>query len=150
MDPEIEEANSASRSRLRALAERLSEDEMVHPLDGPWSASAVFAHLAFWDRFCRARWIQAERARIPTPIPLEDGLLELVNDADLHHWASVPPDIAVEESLEAAERVDALIAQLDDDTALKIEAEGRRRLIDRSIHRHEHLRLVEARIPTGG
>jgi hypothetical protein len=150
MNPEIEEANTASRSAMRAVAERLSEDEMVRPIEGPWSASAVFAHLAFWDRFCRARWLHAEKAGLPTPIPLDDAVLELINDADLPHWADVPARTAVEESLEAAENVDALIEGLDDDIGLKIEAEGRRRLIDRSIHRREHLMMVEARFPTGG
>jgi hypothetical protein len=149
MKPEIDDANSASRSVLRAVADRLSESHMVQPLSGPWTPAAVYAHLAFWDRFCRARWLHAQGTDIPTPLPLEDALLELINHADLPHWARVPPAAAIEECLEAAEQVDELISSLGDDTADKIQAEGRPRLIDRSIHRHEHLAMIEAVFPTG-
>jgi hypothetical protein len=149
VDPEIEERNNASRGWLGSMVERLSEDEMVRPIDGPWTAAGLMAHLSFWDRFCRARWLHAARIGIPTPVPFDDALLELINDADLSHWAAVPPRIAAEECLEAAEHLDALIRSLDDEVGRKVEAEGRRRLVDRSIHRREHLVTIEAAFPTG-
>lgn len=149
MDPEIEEANTASRGWLRATVERLSEDDMTRPITEPWTAAGLLAHLAFWDRFCRARWLHAQRTGTPTPVPLDDALLELINDADLSHWTILPPRIAAEECLEAADTLDALIQSLGDEVALKIEAEGRRRLVDRSIHRREHLSTIEAAFPTG-
>jgi hypothetical protein len=146
---EIEEGNSASRSWLGGIVGRLSETDMRSPIGEDWTVSALLAHLAFWDRFCRARWLHAQRMGTPTPAPLDDALLELINDADLSHWAVIPPRTAAEECLEAAERVDALIGSLDDEVARKVDAEGRRRLIDRSIHRREHLSSIEAAFPTG-
>ena len=126
-----------------------SEEDMTRPMTGAWTATGLLAHIAFWDRFCQARWLHAYRAKIPTPLPLEDALLELINDADLSHWTKVPPGLAVEECLEAAETLDALIQSLGDEVAVKIEAEGRPRLINRSIHRQEHLSAIEAAFPSG-
>jgi hypothetical protein len=149
VNSEIEEGNSASRSWLAGILTRLSEDDMKRRIGEDWTVSALLAHLAFWDRFCRARWLHAQRTGATTPGPLDDALLELINDADLSHWAVIPPRIAAEECLEAAERIDALVGSLDDEVARKIEAEGRRRLIDRSIHRREHLSSIDAAFPTG-
>jgi hypothetical protein len=148
MDPEIEERNSASRSWLGSIVKRLSEDEMIRPIEGSWTAAGLPAHLAFWDRFCRARWLHASRTGIATPAPLDDALLELINDADISHWAAIPPLLAVQEYLEAAEGVDAFIRSLNDEAGRKVQAEERNRLIDRSIHRREHLVLIEAAFPT--
>jgi hypothetical protein len=149
LDPEIVQANRAARSWLRATVERLSEDDMTRPITEAWTAAGLLAHMAFWDRFCRARWLHAQRAETPTPLPLDDALLELINDADLSHWTKVPPRLAAEECLEAAERLDALIESLGDEVAVKIEAEGRPRLLNRSIHRQEHLSAIEAAFPSG-
>jgi Mycothiol maleylpyruvate isomerase N-terminal domain len=149
MDPGIVEANRASRSWLRATVERLSEDDMTRPITEGWTAAGLLAHMAFWDRFCRARWLHAQGANTPTPLPLDDALLELINAADQAHWTKVPPRLAVEECLEAADTLDTLIQSLGDEVAVKIEAEGRPRLINRSIHRQEHLSTIEAAFPIG-
>jgi hypothetical protein len=150
MEPEIGEANRASRNWLRATVERLSDADMMLPIGEAWTAAGLLAHLAFWDRFCRARWLHALNTKTPTPLPLDDALLELINDADLPHWTNVPPRIAAEECLEAAETLDALIESLGDEVAVKIQAEGRPRLLNRSLHRQEHLNTIDTRFPDRG
>ena len=50
MDRSFVELNRASTRRIRALAARLSDEELQHPVGEHWTAAIVFAHLAFWDR----------------------------------------------------------------------------------------------------
>ena len=42
--------NRASTERIRALAARLSDEEMQHPVGEHWTVAIALAHLAFWDR----------------------------------------------------------------------------------------------------
>jgi hypothetical protein len=148
MESEFAERDRSELDRLRTLSASLSDDALRRPIDSVWSAAALFAHLAFWDRLCRARWLHAARTGRRTPAPFEDDLLELINDANLSHWAAIPPRIAVEECLEAAEAVDALIRSLEAAVVSEVLAEGRRRLVDRSIHRREHLGMIETAFPS--
>ena len=59
---EIEERNRSSLERLRAIGSSLSDAELARTIDAPWTAAALFAHIAFWDRFVLERWrLAAER-----------------------------------------------------------------------------------------
>src|SRR6266516_2601761 len=139
----IEDRNYAALDRLRALGLRLSDEELTWPIEPPWTAAALFAHVAFWDRFVRARWLLAASTRSRTPLDFDDALLELINDASLHQWAAVPPRIAVQDCLEAAAEIDALIGSLEPDVVSEALETGRERLADRSLHRGEHLKTIE-------
>jgi hypothetical protein len=55
----IEDRNRVAVDRPGALGARLSDEELTRVVDPPWSAAALFAHMAFWDRFFRARWLLA-------------------------------------------------------------------------------------------
>lgn len=135
MGRDFEERSRAELDRLRAIAARLSEEALARPIDPPWTTAALLAHLASWDRFCHSRWLHAAKTGSRTPLPFDYALLELINDADLLHWAVIPPRTAVEECLEAAGRLDALIGSLDATVVSEVLAEGRARLVDRSIYR---------------
>src|SRR3546814_14100977 len=64
------EQNTRERERLRALVERLDEDELRTAVNEYWTVAGVFGHIAFWDRSeegrvgqgrvstCRAGWWQ--------------------------------------------------------------------------------------------
>jgi hypothetical protein len=112
-----------------------------------WTAAGLLAHIAFWDRFCQARWLHAARTGRRTPAHIEDDFAELVNEANIPHWNAVPPRTAIQECLEAGKAVDELILSLDPEAVSDVLAEGRRRLVDRSIHRSEHLDPVERALP---
>ena len=140
----IEERNHAALDRLRALGVRLSDEELSQTIDPPWTAAALFAHMAFWDRFVRARWVLASTLGSRTPLPFDDALLELINDSSLQQWAVIPPRTAVQDCLAAAEEIDGLIGSLVADVVSEVVREGRERLVDRSIHRGEHLSTIEA------
>ena len=144
---DVNERNRASLDRLRAVASRLSEDELLRPIDPPWTTAALYAHIAFWDRFAHARWKHAANTGNRTPVPIEDDPLELVNQAGLHAWTTTPPRIAIEQCLDAAEAANAFLASLDAETVAEMVGSGRERLVNRSLHRGEHLRTIEQAFP---
>jgi hypothetical protein len=125
------------------MADRLSNADLMHPIDPPWTPAALFAHMAFWDRFAHARWIHAREAGNLEPIGIDEDPLELINSAELGHWLTVPADLAVREFLEAAESINRVIASLEDDVLQRMIA-TRPRLVDRSLHRGEHLGTMES------
>ena len=144
----IEDRNHAATVRLRASSVRLSDEELTLPIDPPWTAAALFAHMAFWDRFVQARWLLAASTGGRTPLDFDDALLELINDASLKQWDSIPPRIAVQDCLVAAAEIDALIGSLEADVFSEVVEAGRGRLVDRSLHRVEHLKTIETAFPS--
>src|SRR5436309_942934 len=147
MDPKINERNRAALDRLQAIAARLSDDELLRPIDQPWSTAALFAHVAFWDRFTHARWLHAIETRSDLPLSIDDPAMELVNQAALREWAVIPPRIAVKECLTAAAAIDDFIDSLEPDAVSRVLLAGRERMVDRSIHRREHLETIEGAFP---
>jgi hypothetical protein len=148
MDAEaIDRRNRDSAERLATLGGRLSDRELSEEIDAPWTAAGLFAHIAFWDRFVLERWgLAAERGE-RTPMVVDGGLMDRLNDASLSQWMSIPPRVAVEECTTAASALDALIAGVDEDVRSELVAEGRERLVDRSLHRSEHLQTIESAFP---
>jgi hypothetical protein len=58
-------------------------------------------------------------------------------------FAKAAPEAAMAEVLTAAETVDRLIAALPEEIPVVAILSERRSLLDRSIHRHEHLATLE-------
>ena len=142
-----DERNRSTTERLRALAGRLSDDDLAHPLDPPWTASALLAHIAFWDRFVMARWDRALASGSRAPDRMDDAPQDLINDAALPGWIAIPPRAAVDECLAAAEEIDRFIDSLDPDIVVELVRDRRERLVDRSLHRGEHLEALESAFP---
>ena len=139
MNADHVERNRASRERLAALIARLGERTVVLP-DG-WTAAAVLGHLAFWDRVTLARWEKHLREGRPLEA-FPENLVEFVNAAGLPQWTATPLGSAIADVTAATESVDLLIAGVS-----RSEAEEayrtRPRLVDRSLHRNEHLDGLE-------
>jgi hypothetical protein len=146
MNPEINARNQAAAGRVRAVTARLSEEELLRLIDPPWSAAALLAHMAFWDRFTLARWLHA-KSGTGLPPSIDEEAMELVNQAALREWGVIPPRTAVDECLAAVATVDEFIESIEDATLSRVLLEGRERLIDRSIHRSEHLKTIEDAFP---
>jgi hypothetical protein len=142
-DP-VDERNRASADRLAALGTRLSDDELTTEIDPPWTAAGLFAHIAFWDRFVLERWRLAAERSERTPMAVDDGFMDRINDASLSQWMSIPPRTGVELCRAAAREVDAFLRSVADDVRAELAVEGRERLVDRSLHRNEHLRTLES------
>ena len=142
-----DERNRSSTERLRALARRLSDDELARPLDPRWTTSAIFAHIAFWDLFVLARWKLAVTEGSRTPDQMDNTPQDLINDAALPGWNAVPPRDAADGCLAAAAELDRFIGSLDADLVVELVRDRRERLVDRSLHRGEHLDALEAAFP---
>ena len=134
--------NDASRARLEVIAGGVAGG--THRVDvGEWSPSTLLAHLAFWDRLTLQRWHAAIRDGRSTPADLPDGLQDLINDASFATWSALSPADAAAQAVAAAEEVDAFLATVDGSLADQLIAEGRVRLVDRSLHRRQHLEAIE-------
>jgi hypothetical protein len=144
MDRDVVERNRATTERLRALGTRLSSAQLVAVIDPPWTSAALFAHIAFWDRFARERWRLAAQTGDRIPPSVDDALMDRINDAALPQWLVVGASAAVEECVAAATEMDIFAETLDEQTLTALIGEGRERLANRSLHRDEHLLTMEA------
>jgi hypothetical protein len=139
MDRSFIERNRASTNRIRALAARLSDEEMLHPVGEHWTVSIVFAHLAFWDR----------RVMYVLDMDERDGKLFIpeidifVNDLSLPLWAAIPPRKAASIAIETAETLDKRLEGFSPALLEEIYTYNKR-WVDRSMHRGEHLDEAEA------
>ena len=132
--------NRAARERLDAVIARVGERDVS--LDDGWTAAALLAHLAFWDRLATTRLEKYLRDGGP-PVFATDAVTELTNGAGMRQWKDTPARIAAAQAREAAAAVDRLIETLPADTLAALVAFDRPFLIDRSAHRKEHLDQIE-------
>jgi hypothetical protein len=133
------ERNRASRERLGRLGGRLGDRDVV--LEGGWTAAGLLAHLAFWERMTSVRW----RRHLSDGVPLEsidDRVVELVNAAALPQWNAMAQRSALADVMSAIDEIDKIISTVRAEEASDI-LQSRPRLVDRSLHRNEHLDEIE-------
>ena len=139
LDRSFVEQNRASLDRLRALAPRLTDEQMQRPVGEHWTVAITLAHLAFWDRRVLAVLDRSER----------DGVLVapeidlLVNDLSLPLWAAIPPREAARIAVETAEALDARLEACPPALVEEIYARYPRWVV-RALHRNDHLDEVDA------
>lgn len=145
---EHDERNRHTRERMERLSSQLDEDQLGRRLGEHWTVAAGFLHLAFWDRFVVQRWQHATANGLAVPAPIEDHAEDLVNETLTPLLLQVPVDHAIGQALEAARAAEDLIARLPAEKVEAVERMARPRLVDRSIHRAEHLDEIEAVLAT--
>jgi len=139
MDRAFIELNRASRERMYALAERLTDEEMQTKVGEHWTVAIVFAHLAWWDR----------RVMYVLDMTEKDNKLFIpeidifVNDLSLPLWAAVPPREAVRIALETVETLDKRLEDYPPALLEEIHTYNKRWVI-RALHRGEHLDEADA------
>ena len=148
VDRSFASRNAASLASARALLRGLSVADLTSPGgDGSWTVGQILGHLTFWDRFLASRWRAAlaiAPGEQPTYLPHE--LADLLNDGLPPTWAAFASeggDGVISEALAAAEEVDGIIAGLPDSTPIDAILAERPALLDRSIHRREHIAQIE-------
>jgi hypothetical protein len=132
--------NIAERERLRALVARLNDHDLERPVGEGWTVTTVLVHLAFWDRhrlFALKRWLH--EGQLPS-----SGEPDAINAAVAALSKAIPPREAALLAVEAAEAIDYELEQLSPDQEAALEAAGMTRLLNRSLHRHEHIDQIEA------
>jgi DinB family protein len=134
--------NRASRDHLAEVIARLDKRTVDLSMPGGWTTAALLAHLAFWDGFGAARLEKYVRDREPMELGT-DALTEFINAAGLAQWTATPLATAAGLATKAAEAIDRLIEGLPSDVLDQIRGLKRPRLLDRSLHRKEHLDEIE-------
>lgn len=135
-----DERNRTARERLAAVAARLGDRNV--PMEGGWTASALLAHIAFWDRLALAR-IEKYLRDGETPASASDAITDLTNGGGMRQWLDTPRHVAAHQANEAAADVDRAVAGLPPDRLRFLQSLGRPFLIDRSQHRTSHLDEIE-------
>lgn len=141
--------NDEQRERLATLVDGMAAPDFAAQVMPGWTAGALLAHLAFWDRLVIERWTRAIADDETIPVSLSEVLTDLINNASLAQWLAMPGPLAGREAIAAAEAVDAYVEGLEEARVAAAEAAGLGRLIDRSRHRAEHLDMIEAALGRG-
>jgi len=145
MDRSFIELNRASRQRMRALAERLTDEEMQTRVGEHWTVGIVFAHLAWWDR--RVIYVLDMTEKNGNLFVPEIDIF--VNDLSLPLWAAVPPREAARIAIETAETLDKRLEEYSPALLEEIYNYNQRWVI-RALHRGEHLGEAEAALKVLG
>ena len=132
------EQNHASTERIRALAGRLSDEEMQTKVGEHWTVTIALAHLAWWDR----------RVIYVLDMTERDGKLFVpeidifVNDLSLPLWAVIPARDAARICIETSETLDKRLEEYSPELLEEIYNYNKRWVI-RALHRNEHLDEVD-------
>ena len=138
LDTTYIEQNRASTERIRALAGRLSDDEMQTKVGEHWTVAIALAYLAWWDR--RVLYVLDMTARAGKLFVPEIDIF--VNDLSLPLWAVIPPRDAARICIETSQMLDK---QLEEYSPALLEEifNYNKRWVVRALHRNEHLDEVD-------
>jgi hypothetical protein len=140
MDTSYNERNRVQTQRLIGLR-RLSDEDLRRPVSEHWTVAVALAHLQYWDG--RAVGTLEAWRRHGLPLTLwTDREGTVVNDVRLPFWRELASREALERAIKTAEVLDRILADLSPAEA-EVVAAQRYRVLDRSIHRSEHLDEVD-------
>jgi len=139
MDEPFVAENARELERLRSLVERLSDDELSHPLGNDWTVAVALAHLAFWDQrslVLMRKW----KSNGVEPSPID---VDVTNDSLQPTWLALHPRVAANLAVSAAEAIDSELAKSSPGLVSEIESMGDKFRLYRSVHRKLHLDQIE-------
>jgi hypothetical protein len=139
--------NTRERERLRALVERLTEDELRAPVNAYWTVAGVFGHIAFWDARMLALADKLERGVAFSPSDAEPEDVDWINDASRPLIHAIQPLEAARLALSIAEETDARVATIPVERLWPRDPDSPLYAV-RASHRGEHLDDVEAALGT--
>ena len=140
MDTSYNERNRVQTQRLKRLR-RLSDEDLRRPIGEHWTVAVALAHIQHWD----GRAVGALEAWRRHGLPLilwTDREGTVVNDVRLPVWREHPPREALEQAIRTAEVLDRIVADLSPAETEAVAAQ-RYRVLDRSLHRSEHLEELD-------
>jgi hypothetical protein len=141
LDTSYVERNRQQLERMKALVNRLSDEELRQPVGEHWTVASTLAHMAYWD----TRGIGALEATLRHGLrvvfwDVTDGLP--VNDALTPKWLAIPPREAAEWAVAAATALAGLVEHLPDDLRPAV-ARERYRVLERALHWSDHLDEID-------
>lgn len=137
------EHNARELARMRALAERLTEDDLTRLAGGRWTVADVLGHMAFWDGRAFELGRKLERGEPFTPSDDEPEDVDWINDAAWPLIHAIPPSDVASLALRIAEETDQLMASLPPDRVYPNDSSSPVTAL-RADHRAEHLDQIEA------
>src|SRR5829696_3332481 len=128
---------------MRALVERLSEDDLRRQANPEWTVAAALAHIAYWDQ--RALWLagKIERGEPFTEDDAEPDSPDWLNDTMRPFLHAIEPRAAAILAVRIAEETDAHVAALAPESVWPTNDASLLNAF-RSQHRAEHLDELEA------
>lgn len=145
-DPPYAAQNDRERERLRALVERLSDDELRRPVNKSWTVAGVLGHVAFWD--ARALVLADKLVRgVPfSPSDAEPDNVDWINDAARPLIHAIAPREAADLALRLADETDGRVASLPPALVARTWPADPNSPLNplRAAHRGEHLDQIEA------
>jgi hypothetical protein len=142
------QANTRERERLRALIEKLHDDDLTAPVNEYWTVAGVLGHMAYWDIRVLVLAEKIDRGEPWVSGDAEpDG--DWLNDTTRVLIHAIAPRQAAKLAMRIAEETDARVAKLplermwprDEDSPINP---------GRSEHRGEHLDEIEAALRARG
>jgi hypothetical protein len=142
-DTSYVQENDRQRERMRALIERLTDDQLRTPVNEHWTVAGVLGHVAFWD--ARALYLVDKLERDVPFIPddIEHDNVDWVNDSARPLIHAIEPRAAAQLALRIASEIDTRVAAMDP-TRMWPNDETSMLNAFRSEHRGEHLDEIEA------
>ena len=140
---EFERANDESRRHLGRLAASLTPSQLEMDLGEGWTVASALAHTGFWDRWQAARWTEILDGRWTAD---DESVIEaehLANDALHPYWSGVSATDIPSLAVEAATKLDALIASAPDSLVDAVLASPSAYLVKRFRHRSDHIDHIE-------
>jgi sulfite reductase beta subunit-like hemoprotein len=149
MDRSYVEQNTRERERMRALVERLGDDELRRPVNEHWTVAGVLGHIAFWDGRVLSLADKLEGGEPFSPSDDEPEEVDWINDASRPLIHAIAPREVARLALRLAEEADSRVASIAPDRMLPIDAESPLNPL-RATHRAEHLDDIEAALGVEG
>jgi hypothetical protein len=145
-EPSYIEHNTRERERLRALVERLSDDELRTQVNDSWTVAAVLGHIAFWDGralFLADKLMGGEPF---SPSDTEPEEVDWINDASRPLIHAIAPRQVAELAVRIAEETDSRVASFAPALIARSWPEDPNSPLNplRAAHRGEHLDEIEA------
>ncbi|MGH2499345.1 MAG: DinB family protein [Candidatus Limnocylindria bacterium] len=136
------EQNTRERERLRALVERLSDDELRRSVNEHWTVAGVLGHIAFWDARALVLADKLERGVPFSPSDAEPEDVTWINDATRPLIHAIAPREAAQLALRLAEETDRRVASLAPALMWPLDPNSPLNPL-RAAHRAEHLDEIE-------
>jgi hypothetical protein len=136
-------ANDESRERLARLIGALTTAQLSVDLGEGWTVASALAHTGFWDRWQAERWTEILAGSWAGDDASVETAENLANEALHPYWAGVSAADIGPLALEAASRLDGLIAQAPDEVVDSIEGGPTAYLLHRHRHRRDHIDHIE-------
>jgi hypothetical protein len=109
-----------------------------------WMIAATFAHVAFWDQSCVARWNAYDADGSFVDIPMT--IINIVNAANLPTWKTLSGKDAVGLYAQVSQDFNDRVANLSEAAKQAAAARRMHSMLDRAGHRNEHAIEVAAKL----